>query len=189
MDYAIKFISDAKTDAYMMTTYKRKKIKTKTRVTKLKPGEPSKCADVIWNEEIWIPAMFPFVSSRIVFKLMDEDKVADEVIGSLLFDLKDILTNSNVSKEKGGRKAKPTSQLFWKNIYGSPLNQSNSPHKSLMNENPEMASTWKGRVLCQVICEETTDPKIKPMPIEEEIILQAKPKMRALQYDIIFEIG
>jgi len=45
---------------------------------------------------------------------MDEDDVHDEVVGSLLFDVKEILENKYDGK------------FIWKNIYGSPLNQNNS---------------------------------------------------------------
>ena len=33
----------------------------------------------------------PIMSSRIVMKLFDEDKISDEVVGSLLFNLKDAI--------------------------------------------------------------------------------------------------
>ena len=39
-----------------------------------------------------------------------------------------------------------------------------------MNEHPEYASQWKGRVLCQVIAEETDKPLAKVMEIEQEVI-------------------
>lgn len=61
MDLAIKLISDAKTDAYMMTMYKKKKLKTKTVVTKLKEGTDDRCHDVFWNQEIWLPAQVPII--------------------------------------------------------------------------------------------------------------------------------
>lgn len=40
------------------------------------------------------------MSSRIVIKLYDEDKVVDEIVGSLLFNLKDCM-NINVSSPSG----------------------------------------------------------------------------------------
>lgn len=80
---------------------------------------------------------------------MDADDVSDEVIGSLLFDMQDIVDN------------KFNGKFFWKNVYGSPLNQSNSQYKRDMNENPELASNWKGRILMQIECEETEKPVAK----------------------------
>jgi len=39
-----------------------------------------------------------------------------------------------------------------------------------MNDNPEYASQWKGRVLVQVIAEETEKPLAKTMQIEQDLI-------------------
>jgi len=36
-----------------------------------------------------------------------------------------------------------------------------------MNENPEFGSNWKGRILMQVICEETDKPVAKVRKIHE----------------------
>jgi hypothetical protein len=41
-------------------------------------------------------------------KLYDEDTISDEIVGSLLFNIKDIMGPKN-------------GMFFWKNIYGSPL--------------------------------------------------------------------
>jgi len=58
-----------------------------------------------------------------------------------------------------------------------------------MNENPEMASNWKGRVLMQIVCEETEKPIAKVEPIEDDIVMQAKAFTRDKDYDIIAEVG
>jgi len=68
---------------------------------------------------------------------MDEDDIgADEMAGTLTFSTKELI------------EGKKNNLFLWKNIYGSPLNQSNSKFKKMMNEHPEYASNWKGRVLC-----------------------------------------
>lgn len=66
-------------------------------------------------------------------KLFDEDKIKDEIVGSLLFNVKELIGSKN-------------KQYFWKNIYGSPLGVSGD-NTAMMNANPEIASTWKGRIL------------------------------------------
>jgi len=48
-------------------------------------------------------------------------------------------------------------RFFWKNIYGAPLDKSGKNAES-MNENPELGSLWKGRVLMQVFAEKTEKP-------------------------------
>lgn len=76
----------------------------------------------------------PLMSGRVVVKLYDKDNITDEVVGSILFNLKDCM-----NEESNG-------QFFWKNVYGAPLNRKGD-NTDLMNENPEAASTWKGRCL------------------------------------------
>ena len=43
-----------------------------------------------------------------------------------------------------------------------------------MNENPELASNWKGRVLMQIECEETEKPVAKVKNIDSEHIIESK---------------
>lgn len=76
---------------------------------------------------------------------MDYDIDGDETIGSLQFDMKDIIEGSR------------NNCFMWKNIYGSPISTSiisgqNKTYKKVMDENPEMASSWKGRILMQIEC-------------------------------------
>jgi len=58
-----------------------------------------------------------------------------------------------------------------------------------MNENPDVATNWKGRVLIQVICEETEKPVAKVEDIKEEIKKEANQYLRNKDYDVIAEIG
>ena len=129
MDMAVKFVRKAKIDAYVMTMYKNQRLKTKVLVQE-EGGAP-----VNWNQEIWLPAQLPIISSRIILKLMDLDNTTSETAGSLRLDAKDII------------EGKYNEKFIWKNIYGSPLNQRDSKFKEQMNDNPELASNWKGRIL------------------------------------------
>jgi hypothetical protein len=54
------------------------------------------------------------VINKINIKLMDWDETTDETAGSISFDMKAILDGHLNGK------------FVWKNVYGSPLNQSNS---------------------------------------------------------------
>jgi hypothetical protein len=36
-----------------------------------------------FNQEFWIPAQIPIISSKLVIHLMDEDTIKDEMAGSL----------------------------------------------------------------------------------------------------------
>lgn len=58
-------------------------------------------------------------------------------------------------------------RFFWKNVYGAPLDKSNRAAEN-MNENPELGSFWKGRILMQVFAVKTDKPVYKVQQIEEE---------------------
>jgi hypothetical protein len=92
----------------------------------------------------------PVAAPKILIQLKDkEDMGTDEIAGSIQFETKDLI------------EGKSNGMFIWKNIYGSPMNQSNSKYKREMNANPEVASNWKGRVLCQIIAEPTEKPLAK----------------------------
>lgn len=87
------------------------------------------------------------MSGRLIMKLFDEDNIKDEIVGSMFFSLKECIEKRN-------------GLFFWKNIYGSPLGKSGD-NTDKMNNNPELASTWKGRILMQVVAEKTEKPIVK----------------------------
>ena len=58
-----------------------------------------------------------------------------------------------------------------------------------MNENPELASSWKGRILMQVECQATKKPVAKVAAIPEEVIEQWNHKKNTREYAIIAEVG
>jgi hypothetical protein len=171
MDMAIAFVRKAKIDAYVMTMYKKKKLRTKILVME-EGGAP-----IDWNQEFWIPAQIPIISGKMIVRLMDSDDITDETVGSLSFDVKDII------------EGKGNGKFVWKNIYGSPMNLSNSAAKRAMNEDPQLASFWKGRILMQIVCEETEKPVAKVEKIADEIVMDAKAFMRDKEYDVIAEVG
>jgi len=73
-------------------------------------------------------------SDRLVFKLWDANTASsDELIGSMVFSIKELI-------------ACPGPTFNWINVYGAPLGYSGE-NTQKMNNNPELASTWKGRVL------------------------------------------
>ena len=41
-----------------------------------------------WNQQFLIPLQVPLMGSRIVFKVMDEDTVCDELVGAINVDTK-----------------------------------------------------------------------------------------------------
>jgi hypothetical protein len=98
--------------------------------------------------------------------------------------LKEIIKKAEENKAQEKRP-----EIFWANVLGAPLNQSGSKAKDLMNENPEHASAWKGRVLMQIECVETEKPLVKVQRIEDDQIRAAGGFMRNRAYQVICEVG
>lgn len=72
-------------------------------------------------------------------KIYDYDKGKnDEIVGSMNYSLKELITSSQAAGEDG--------RIQWYNIFGSPLGCSGE-NTDRMNDYPELASTWKGRIL------------------------------------------
>lgn len=149
-----------KTDCYVKLEYKTSKLKTK--VLKIEEG-----GEISWNQEFLVPAQIPIVGGRLVFKVFDEDPVSDELIGTILVNIKDIIPDAD------GNPGKFNGIYDWKNVYGAPLGCSGKVTNK-MNENPEIASFWKGRILVQCIAEETDKPLLMVRKIDEDEILKAK---------------
>lgn len=83
---------------------------------------------------MWLPVQWPVASNRLVFKLYDYDSAgSDELVGSMIFSIKDIVMVGS-------------STFRWLNLYGAPVGYSGA-NTDKMNNNPEFASTWKGRLL------------------------------------------
>lgn len=118
-------------------------------------------------------------SDRLVLKLFDEDKLKDEVVGSLNFSLKRIITEL---KEEG--------LLVWRNLYGSPLDCSGE-NTDKMNDYPELASTWKGRILMHLSAYDTKNPEMKVVPLDPQF-KQRVMELKAYdlnEYEILAEVG
>ena len=97
-----------------------------------------------------------------------EDITKDETAGSVVFYTQDLLERAEIEKAASKPNEYYNGKLVWKNVYGAPLGQSGSKHKTAMNENPEFASTWKGRILFQCIAEKTDKPVCKTVDIDQK---------------------
>jgi hypothetical protein len=149
------------TDAFIRLDYKTSKLKTKI----VKCYEDAECD---WNQEFWVPAQLPLLGGRIVFRVYDHNTgIPDELIGSIHFELRDILPDRN------GNPGKLVNRYDWKQIYGAPMDISGKITDK-MNENPEIASFWKGRILMRCSCEKTEKPKLKVKQLDEAEIKEAR---------------
>lgn len=91
-------------------------------------------------------------------QLFDEDNVVDEIVGSMYFSLKKLIRDGSV----------PGGLYFWHNLYGCPNGYTGSIC-DLMNEQPEVGSSWKGRILMQIEAEEAKHPERKVCQLDETI--------------------
>ena len=133
-------------DVYVRFDYKSTKLKTKV-LTQKKGGE------IHWNQEFFVPVQLPIIGGNLNFTIFDENTAKrDEIVGSFSLSSKRIIDVIN-------------GKYFWKNLYGSPLDCSGK-HTDRMNENPLIASLWKGRILMQVSAEKTDTPVLKVCNIE-----------------------
>ena len=66
-------------------------------------------------------------------------------------------------KQHGGE-----SMYIWENIYGAPPD-TDGDVADKMNDNPEMASHWRGRMLLEISCVEEDKPKKGVEKLEPEI--------------------
>lgn len=58
-----------------------------------------------------------------------------------------------------------------------------------MNSNPDVASTWKGRVLMQVTAEKTDKPTCLIETLDELDREKAEPFLKPHEFEIIAEVG
>lgn len=114
------------------------------------------------------------MGGKLNFKVFDEDALIDEIVGSFTINSKDIINELN------GR-------YFWKNIYGSPLDCSGK-HTDRMNENPEIGSLWKGRILMQVYAERTDKPVLLVRAMEVPQINEAAVHLAPKEYQFAIQL-
>lgn len=96
-------------------------------------------------------------------------------MGSIIFSLKECINKKN-------------GLFFWKNIYGAPIDRSGD-NTDKMNNNPDLGSTWKGRILMQVVAEKTDKPIIKCVDMDEKTRDICTPYTNPHDFEIIAEIG
>ena len=82
---------------------------------------------------------------KLHIQVHDEDKVKDEDVAGINLSLKNIVKSSS----------QPGGYFEWVNLYGAPVSLGEGPNKAAMNQNPDLGSTFKGRVLMHYESEDT----------------------------------
>lgn len=170
MDTKTLGIGENKTDAYIKLEYRTSKLKTK--IIKAMEGGTAH-----WYQEMLVPAQVPIIGGRLVFKVYDDDLSGDEIVGSIFYDLRDIIPDAN------GKPGKLNGRFEWKNIYGAPMEMSGK-WVDKMNENPEVASYWKGRILVQAVAELSEKPLLLVKDMEPDVIELAEDCYEMRDYQV-----
>lgn len=156
-----------KTDPYVHLIYGSQEIKSTTlKVT----------YDPVWNEELLLPASLPTINDRIILRLYDWDSgpMADELMGTVAFSIKDILDN----KYK---------QPFWVNIYGA-HSDTDVKYEKMQNETPELATEWKGRLELAITMRQEDKPIVGFGPLKDPAAIKTSENYRKETYDLRAEI-
>ncbi len=144
-----------KCDAYIEILYGG--IKKKTRVI-------TQQNDIVeWNEIVDFPVSVPTVSQKIILFIKDKDIDKDDLIGSIEIDINDIIGEENKYKE-----------FKFIDIYGAPYNKRGKIY-DLMNNNAEIGSKWRGRILLKIEYQNADSPTTQVKKIDDfNLINQAK---------------
>lgn len=79
--------------------------------------------------------------------------------------------------------------IKWINLYGGPVGYMGSTTEK-MNKNPDLASTWKGRILVEYFVKDIKYPVMKIKPIKDDADFQrVQAEMAPRQYQLFWELG
>ena len=128
----------------------------------------------------------PVVADRLVIDVFDYNTVAsDSHIGSLILSIKKLLADGS----------QPGGFYTWCSLYGSPADNSGA-EADAMNENPDIASDWKGMVLMHIEAGENDKPRKGVETMDPEIVRSAedlgflgKDEETKEDYELLVEIG
>ena len=118
------------------------------------------------NQELLIPVQVPVLTDRLVLSFYDKGSAttSDTMIGSLVLSVKKLI---DLGSNEGG-------YTIWESIYGSQQDYEDSDEAQKMNENPELASNWRGQVLMQFLAYEEEKPKKLVQKIPATVREEAK---------------
>lgn len=91
------------------------------------------------NEHITMPIQTPVLQDRLILEAYDYNLTGDVKIGSILFSAKQLISEG---EKEGGF-------YIWRNMNGAPI-ENNNEYADKMNEQPDIASDWKGYILLHI---------------------------------------
>lgn len=132
-------------------------------------------------QKFLIPVQTPVLNDRLVIEAWDYNSVSsDSHIGSILLSVKQLVA---LGSQPGGF-------FIWKNLYGAPQDNTGKAADA-MNENPDIASDWKGQILMHISAEENDKPKKGVENIDSTLKEEAKEKgyYTKEDYQFLIEVG
>ena len=136
----MNFLGDSSTDLFFKTTFRTLKVSTPAVVLKGEKGDSGNLSGNLMTGISMTIDPNEAIQDKLEISAWDEDKIMDEIIGSILpLQTKDLIA---LGEKEGGT-------FFWQEIFGSPHGLSGK-NCDKMNKHPKLASTWKGEVLIHV---------------------------------------
>ena len=121
-------------------------------------------SEIIWNQCLMIAVVYPVISTKLLFSLLDKDTGRDDIVGSFEINVNDIL-KGNYEK---------FSSI---NLYGPPVGCTGE-YTDKMLKNPEIGSMWRGYIVLKIdgvstdvpslLAEDITDKAIKAKAIDSK---------------------
>jgi len=124
---------------------------------------------VEWDQEMLLPLEVPLSKAKLTFSLYDYDRgQRDDLVASMGFSLKEILKTDS---SKAGDDINYT--MKWVNLFGCNPADSGSfgarkKAADSQNENPDEATTFKGRVLVEYFSVDCKHPEMKIRDIKKD---------------------
>ena len=142
---------------------------------------------VEWDQEMLLPLEVPLSKEMLTFSLYDYDfGTRDELVASMKFSLKEILKTD--SSKCGPGDVNYTTR--WVNLFGCNPDYAGRKAAGPQNENPDEATTFKGRVLVEYWVTECKHPEMKIRDVTKDDAYQTRlERMKEKQYHIQAEIG
>lgn len=134
---------------------------------------------IVWNEQLSLPVSFPIVSQKICCSIWDKDTLSDDIIGSFEISVGDIINGKY-------------DNFSYVHFYGAPLGVTGE-FTDKMNENAEIGSLWKGKLLIRCESKKKEYPKacMTTIPSNSPVLVeQGKIREKTLwNFEIFIENG
>lgn len=150
-------------DGYIKLSFVGKNFITRT----IKMDDKSEDKSISWNQSFNLPVQLPLLVETLQVQVWDKNESSEDTcLGSLHFKINNII-QKDIYKEAG-----------WQNIFGSPINKPGDPTVLKMNEDPECATCWKGRLLMSINYKQTNEARCMVKDISQDFVDKAQAMLK-----------